>query len=171
MGWLGFTLVLLACSTWGWQRAAELARRPGELRVLRSALQALESEIAFGVTPLPEAFARIAGFYPDPAATLFRRAAGRLAPPERRTAAAAWEAAVEELARYSALTPEDCGVLRALAPYLGATDRDDQVRHLHLAMARLEAAEALARDQDQRWGRIYRYGGILAGAFIGLLLL
>lgn len=171
MGWLGFTLVLLACTTWGWQRAAELARRPGELRVLRSALQALESEIAFGVTPLPEAFGRIAGFYPDPAATLFREAAARLASPRSCTAADAWEEAVEILARCSALSPDDRGILRALAPYLGATGREDQVRHLRLAMARLEAAEASARDHDQRWGRLYRYGGMLAGAFIGLLLL
>ncbi len=171
MGWLGFALVLLACSAWGWQRAAELARRPGELRILRSALQALESEIAFGVTPLPEAFGRIARLYPEPAATLFRQAAALLAPPRSQTAAAAWEEAVDALARTSALTREDGGILRALAPYLGATGRDDQVRHLRLAMARLEAAETLARDLDQRWGRLYRYGGVLAGAFIGLLLL
>ena len=171
VGWIGFGLVLAACTAWGWERAAELARRPGELRVLRSALQALESEIGFGVTPLPQACQRIAGLYPEPAATLFRAAAVALGPPRSRTAAAAWEEAVEAMARHSALTGEDRDILRALAPYLGATDREDQIRHLRLAMHRLEAAEAAARDLDQRWGRLYRYGGALAGALIGLLLL
>ncbi|ADU51296.1 stage III sporulation protein AB [Thermaerobacter marianensis DSM 12885] len=171
MGWVGFVLVVTACSAWGWQRATELGRRPGDLRILRTALQALESEIAFGAVPLPEAFARIAGFYPDPAATLFRTAAARLAPPRSLGAAAAWDEAVAAAVRTGGLTPDDRAILRAVGPYLGATDRDDQVRHLRLAMARLEAAEAVARDLDQRWGRIYRYGGLLAGAFIGLLLL
>lgn len=171
MGWVGFGLVLLASSAWGWLRAAELARRPTVLRILRSALQALESEIAFGAAPLPEAFARIARFYPDPAAVLFATAAAALDPPRSLGAAAAWEEALAAAARSAALGADDVAVLRALGPYLGATDRDDQVRHLRLAMARLEAAEAAARDLDQRWGRLYRYGGVLVGAFIGLLLL
>lgn len=171
MRWLGLGLVVVACAGWGWLRAAELARRPGELRVLRTALQALESEIGFGVTPLPAACQRIAGLYPEPAASLFRRTGDGLTAADPAPAPAAWRRAVLEVTRASALTPDDARILLALGPYLGVTDRDDQIRHLRLAMHRLEAAEAGARELEQRWGRLYRYGGLLAGALIGLLLL
>lgn len=171
VAWIGFSLVLAACTAWGWQRAAELARRPLELRVLRSALQGLESEIGFGITPLPVACQRIANTYPDPASSLFRATAEALSPPHAHPAAAAWEHGTAVLRWASVLTEEDRTVLLSLAPYLGATDRDDQLRHLRLVMQRLEAAEAVARDVDRRSGRLYRYGGALLGALIGLLLL
>jgi len=171
MRWLGLGLVVAACAAWGWLRAAELARRPGELRVLRTSLQALETKIGFAVTPLPAACRRIAGLYPEPAASLFRQAAQELAPPDPAPAATAWRRAVLAVAGTSALAPDDARILLALGPYLGVTDRGDQIRHLRLAMHRLEAAEARAVELEQRWGRLYRFGGLLAGALIGLLLL
>lgn len=170
MWWLrlcGAALVAGAGALAGWQAAAPLARRPAELRELAAALALLETEVAFGLTPLPEALARAAG-------------AGRLAGHILGQAAAAVAAGAlpgEALAQAvaaafptSALRDPDRQALLALAAVLGASDRDDQVRHLRLCRERLLAAEAAAEADRRRSERLYRTVGALAGAAAAILL-
>jgi len=48
-------LVISACGFLGLEKARRLAARSRELRLLETALKALEAEISYGVTPLPQA--------------------------------------------------------------------------------------------------------------------
>lgn len=165
---VGAGLVILAGAGAGWQLAVPLSRRPEELRQLQAALSLLETEIDYGAVPLPVALhrAREAG---GAARRLFARALAELeggATPDQalgRALAGFWP--------QSALQAADAEALSSLAAVLGASDRQDQVRHLRLCRERLRAAEAGAEADRRKYERLYRQLGLLAGVAVAILLM
>lgn len=79
--------------------------------------------------------------------------------------------ALAGVAPRSALTGADLEALRALAPCLGASHRDDQLRHLDLLCRRLAAAEAEARQAEARNARLLQTLGWLTGCLLAILAL
>lgn len=165
---LGAGAVFCAGTAIGWQLAQPLRRRPEELRSLAAGLALLETEIAYGATPLPAALERAASAGP-PAAALYGRAAALCR--QGRLPCEALEEALAELYANSSLTAADRQALSLLARVLGASDRADQARHLRLCRERLAAAEAQAEAERQRHERVYRQLGLAAGAAAAILLL
>ena len=55
--WVGAALILFSGTAYGFVRASAYAKRPKELRYLAQALLTLETEIVYGVSPLPAALA------------------------------------------------------------------------------------------------------------------
>lgn len=144
------------------------ARRPRELAALRVALQVLLSEIDYGLTPLPAALERAARAAGGEVAAFLEDAARRLS---ARRDAGAQDALREALARADlALAAADRDVLLALGAALGTSGREDQVRHLMLALRRLELAEDEARREGERGQRLARWLGVLGSLALVLLL-
>jgi stage III sporulation protein AB len=166
----GVILVLLSGTLIGFRQAARYADRTAQLRQLIHALQRLETEIGFGHTPLPEALERAAAGAAGPVAALFHRTAARL----REGGAAvrdALRAAVDEGWSLTAMRePERSAVIR-LGDALGISDREDQIRHLRLAAALLQAEEAGARDEQARYGKMWRSLGFMAALLVVILML
>lgn len=169
--WLGSALVIFACSAAGFQVAARYGRRPPELAALQTGLALLVTEVEYGATPLPEALRRSGSAAGARVGLLFAETADRLEAGGGITAGEAFAAALGSGMAQTHLQPEDRSILEALAPVLGASGRADQVRHLRLALERLAAAEARARDERQRYERMARYLGVLSGAALVLILL
>ncbi|MCG0239066.1 MAG: stage III sporulation protein AB [Firmicutes bacterium] len=165
---IGALLVTGAGAGVGWQLAQPLSRRPEELRQIQAGLSLLETEIGYGAVPLPEALGRAAAAG-GAARRLFGRAAA--ACDRAETPAAALQMALGAFWAGSALAPPDREALAGLAAVLGASDRQDQIRHLRLCRERLRAAEAAAEADRLRYERLYRHLGLLGGLAAAILLL
>lgn len=163
--------LILGCTTYaGWQVAGRYARRPAELRDLQTALAVLQTEVEYGATPLPEALAGAARAGGSAVGPLFAATAAKLAAGGGITPGEAMRGALLDSAGRLSLQPSDLQVLLALAEVLGASGRQDQVRHLALARERLAGAEARAQEERTKYERLARYAGVLAGAALVLIL-
>lgn len=166
----GALLVLAGCAALGNQAAQWYGRRPRDLAHCQACLQVLLTEIDYGLTPLDEALQRAAAAAPGPVAAAFRRGGEELGRTPGCPPRAAWHKAWHEAAPELALTAADLEILLALAPSLGTSDRHHQRRHILLCSQRLAAAEAEARAAAQRYLRLYRYLGVIAGGLLAVLL-
>jgi stage III sporulation protein AB len=189
---IGGGLVMGTATFLGWTLAGRLTRRPVQLRGLQTAIAVLQSEIEWGQTPLPAALRSAATAAGSKVEALLREAAllmegGAIAeapaaaadgpsatsPIAASPACSPKEALRQAITRHgpgTSLTADDLAILAALAPILGATGRHDQSRHLALAKERLSGAEAMARADLERYERLARWGPVLVGAAIVLIL-
>lgn len=167
---LGAMLVLAAGTMFGFSKASLYARRPRQIRQLIHALERLETEMTYGYTPLAEALLRIAGQLEPQLAVLFRAAAEPLVASSGLTAGESWRAAIHDYWKQTALSSNEREVLSQLSFTLGISDRDDQAKHLRLAVSLLQAEEQAARDDQRRYEKMWRSLGVLAGAFVVILM-
>jgi stage III sporulation protein AB len=167
---LGGMLVFLVATLGGFQIAARYAERPKQLRHLISALQVLETEILYGATPLPSACRRIGRRTPQPVGPFFERVADYLGDGLGRAVEAAWREALDELVAESALKQVEREVLQSFGRTLGISDREDQIKHIRLAIAQLSSEEKDARDEQARNEKMWKYLGALLGLTVVILL-
>jgi stage III sporulation protein AB len=166
----GAILILAAGTMIGFSKASVYARRPRQIRQLIHALQRLETEMTYGYTPLPEALLRIAAQLEPQLAALFRMAAEPLLTATGKTAGESWREAVGACWKQTALSSNEREVLSQLSFTLGISDRDDQSKHLRLAVSLLQAEEQAAWDDQRRYEKMWRSLGVLAGAFVVILM-
>lgn len=166
---LAAALVVGGAAYVGHVLARDLRRRPEELQALQTALRVLVTEIDYGAVPLPEALERAAACVRAPADKLFARAAAALRRGDGAGAGAAWLEALQTTDPHTAWTRGDLEILSSLAPVLGVSHREDQLRHLQLCLERLSAAEAEAGAAAGRGVRLVRYLSVLAGLALALL--
>ncbi len=167
---LGALMVVVSSTLWGWQVAARVEARPRELRALMHLLEVLETDIAYAAVPLPQALRRAERTVAEPAATLARVAAGGLVGPRPAPVAEAWQNAIRQASASAALSVADWAAMSELADVLGASGRDDQIRHLRLAHARLGEAVGPAEAEARRLGRVWRALGLFGGLGVALAL-
>jgi stage III sporulation protein AB len=169
--WMGSLLVLISGAALGLVQASRFAKRPRELRHLIQALTALETEIVYGVSPLPTAFVRIAGTLPNPVAKIFFEAAQRMNfQTSERSAGICWIESVHAVWPHSAMRAREKETLMALASTLGITDRNDQSKHIRLAIQQLHIEESVAREDQNRYEKMWRSLGILIAVLIVILM-
>lgn len=167
---LGAVLVLVTSSLAGFCVARGFSRRPGELQSLRASLQMLETEITYTATPLAEAMERVGARAEPGIATLFLRAGEELRAMSGCNAQEAWDRALLALYSTTALRPVDLSILRQLGASLGVSDRQDQSKHLRLAMEQLGVQMNRAAEEAGRQVKLWNYLGFLGGLAIILLL-
>ncbi|MGG1515264.1 stage III sporulation protein SpoIIIAB [Paenibacillus oryzisoli] len=167
---LGGVLIIGAGTLLGFLQASHYAKRPQQIRGLIGALGRMETEISYGLTPLPEAFASLGKQVAEPLATLFRLSSERLLANYELSMNEVWRAAVKEVwARTSMKRPEQEVVL-SLGTILGQSDRSDQMKHLRLAISQLQAEEAESREEQRRYEKMWKSLGVLVGALIVILM-
>lgn len=162
-------LVVGGLGALGAAAARDIMARPRQLLALETALQLLVTEVDYAGLPLEQACRRVAGSVAGPARVLFAACAGGLA--AGRPASLAWEEAVKRAYRVSALLSQDRDILLALGHRLGASFREDQLRHLRLCQERLAAARHGAEREALARARMAAYLGFLGGLFLVVLAL
>ncbi|MGO4374155.1 stage III sporulation protein SpoIIIAB [Paenibacillus sp. 2TAB19] len=167
---LGAVLILIAGTMIGFQQAARFADRPKQLRQLAHALQRLETEIGYGHTPLPEALERTAEASPAPLSELFRSAAGGVWQGDEKSFRESWEQAVNEQWPYTSMRSGEQAVMLRLGSTLGISDKEDQMKHLRLALLQLKSEEDAARDDQGRYEKMWKSLGVLIAALIVILM-
>jgi stage III sporulation protein AB len=166
---LGAAMVVAASGLSGLAVAGSYARRPRELRALRSALQMLETEITYGATLLPEALNTVSARCDQLVGALFKKAGEELAAMSGVSAAQAWERALDSYYAVSALKPQDHSILVSLGRSLGRSDCADQVKHLRLTMEQVTQEAANAEEEASRNVKMWSYLGFLGGLVLVLV--
>ncbi|HET7627508.1 MAG TPA: stage III sporulation protein SpoIIIAB [Bacillales bacterium] len=168
--WLGALCIIAATTSIGFRWAKRYSERPAQLRQMKAALQALEAEIMYGLTPLGEACAHLARQTREPVSGLFAAFADELAngSSDARTA---WETALSENWPRTALGRPEREVLKQFGSTLGQHDPLQQQKQIRLALTHLEREEAEARDEQRRNEQMIKSLGLLAGLLLALLLI
>jgi stage III sporulation protein AB len=166
----GACCILFACTMFGFYQAAQLNRRPRQIRALVQALQRLESEIGYGMTPLPEALGAVSLSLPEPLSSMFRHASAEMYADTGRPASDCWEEAISTHWGRTSMTKGDGAIMMQLGYTLGATDSGDQIKHLRLAAGNLQAEETSAREDGKRFAGMWKSLGALSGALIVILI-
>ncbi len=166
---LGVGLVIGGCGLAGLALAHHVGQRPLQLRSLQSALLMLDSEIGYVAAPLPEVLERISNRVPEPSRSLFKMVRHGLQRSDGNTASEVWRYALKNWSAATHLKNEDVEVLATLGQGLGALSREDQLRHLRLAMDYLRAQEQLAEGERVKQERMWRTMGFLLGAALVII--
>lgn len=147
----------------------QYVNRPRQLRQLMHGLQQLETEIHYGLTPLPEALGNIGRHDHDPISRIFQTAARYLASHETSTDEA-WTLAIKSCWKETALKIPEQEIVLHLGRNLGSSDSQEQVKHLHLVMSQLENELDCAIEEQQKYARMWKSLGVLSGALIVTLM-
>lgn len=167
---IGAILILIATTLVGFEFAKQLSERPRQLRHLKSALQTLEAEITYGLTPLSEASLQLSQQLPKPISYLFDRFSYYLAKQEE-SVDRAWEQSLKETWQLTALCDAEYEIMRQFGATLGQHDRDNQQKHIRLTIAHLEREEGDAKEKQNRYEKMIKSLGFLAGLLIILLMI
>ena len=167
---LGVVLILFAGTMLGFQQAAKYAERPRQLRQLAHALQRLETEIGYGHTPLPEALKRTAAASPEPISSMLLSAASGVEREEGLGFQESWKQAVLRHWSETSMRGSEQAALLRLGSTLGISDKEDQMKHLRLALLQLKAEEDAARDDQGRYEKMWKSLGILIAVLIVILM-
>lgn len=168
---VGALLVMFAGTMIGFYQAGRFVARPRQLAQLAYALQRLETEISYGYTPLPEALRRAAESSAEPIAGLLRSAAQRLVEQPESSFRESWEAVVASRWEHTAMRVNEQTILLRLGPVLGISDREDQMKHLRLALLQLKSEEEAAREDQARYEKMSKSLGLLLAALIVILMM
>lgn len=153
----------------GFLAAGRLVRRPRILRELMRALEQMEREIAFRLTPLPQLFAYLAQTYHGPVGDMFAQCAEGLNSLGTTPVTQIWRDAL----RKAELDLDERGLraLEELGEVLGQYDEQGLRMALERAGAELAAAAEEAELERERKGRMDQVLGLTAGAFLAILLI
>lgn len=167
---LGAVLLFFVCTMTGFWKARQYVRRSQELRQLRGSLSALETEIAYGTTPLHLACGQIGEREAGPVGRFFTRVSEQLCQSDGLSAFECWKHALIEMKPELSLREQDRKILIRLGHKLGLSDKQDQMHHLRLAQKTLETEEAHAAREQEKYEKMYRSLGVLAGALLVILM-
>lgn len=165
---LGAVLVLGAMGWLGWSEGAALRKRTALLRELVGALERMERELTFRLTPLPDLLSNLARETAKPLSDFFAACARHARSPECLFGAA-WER--EAAGLYPWLDERTMEVLRRLGRGLGRCDAEGEGRLLKAAATDLRDRLAVLEGESRRLERLYRTLGLTGGAFLILVLI
>jgi len=168
---IGAAVILVSGTMIGWQIGRSYALRPVQLQAFLLALQTLESEIVYGATPLHRAFVKLGNRIGHAVGQIFLTAAERLLSGESQSTRECWQAALEKHWPETALRRQEKEVLLSLGHVLGHSDREDQQKHLRLAMSHLHSLEQEARQEQAKYEKMYKSLGFLGGLLVVILMM
>ncbi|HEX7056273.1 MAG TPA: stage III sporulation protein SpoIIIAB [Bacilli bacterium] len=167
---IGTALVLIAGTLAGFAKAKELADRPQQIRELVHALQSLATEIGYGFTPLPQALGKLGKRLSAPLSALFQATSEQLSMAQGLSVDEVWRENVLLLWPKTALRRTEKEILLQLGAILGASGKEDQLKHLHLAIHELQREEAEALEERRRYEKMWKSLGFLLGALVVIVL-
>lgn len=167
---IGALFIVFAGTMFGFFQAQQLIQRPKQIRQLIQALQRLETEIMYGHSPLPAALRSISTSLSEPLAALFGTAAEGLHAGRTDSAEESWRRAVSSMWGRTAMRNAERDIFLQLGTTLGRSDREDQGKHLRLAVHGLQSEEAAAAEEEKRYGSMWRSLGLLSGVLIVILM-
>lgn len=165
---LGAVLVVAGCGALGLAGVCRLDGRVRDLGELAAGLDALQRELGWRLSPLPQALDTAARAVRGPAAEFFARCAQGAGAQDGRSFQQVWGDGLS--AAPLRLEPGDKALLERLGPVLGRYDGDSQRLALEDAAAGLRSLQGDAADDRKRLGRVYGVLGMTAGLFLAILL-
>lgn len=165
----GGIIIIFSSGYLGYFFSYDCARRPSQLRELQGLLQMFENEICFLSNVLMEAFLKISQQSKSKMGELFGETAQILKREKPITASEAWNRALNEKAKATALNKEDQEVLYGFGKMLGNSDLEGQLKNIQLTLCQLKIQEQKAEEQRKKYEGMYKALGILGG--IGMVII
>jgi len=166
---LGALLLTGGSTALGLGAANRLRARTNALHALCSALQTMDRELSFRLTPIPELFTLLAKTAEPPASDFFQCCAEGVTGEAPRLITSLWEQAIDKT--LPELNKEDRRILLPLGNVLGRYSAEDQRAAISEAVSDLERAACQSEEIHIRKGRIYSILGLVSGTFFVILLL
>ncbi|MCJ7839347.1 stage III sporulation protein SpoIIIAB [Lederbergia sp. NSJ-179] len=167
---IGAFFILGATTFIGFEIARRLSERPKQLQLFAASLETLEAEIMYGHTPLGEACIKISKQLSKPISDHYARFADLLNE-EDITVIQAWEAALKETWKRTALKQNEFEILQQFGVNLGKHDRESQQKQIVLTLNHLERVEKEAHEKQKMYEKMARSLGVLSGLLIVILLI
>lgn len=167
---IGSILILMATTFIGFGYAKRFRERPRQLRQMVSALQSVEAEIMYGLTPIHEVAEHLTTQLSMPINQFFKELTRQLKEKDGRSLSTIWNDALELFWPKTALSASEKEIWRQFGQTLGQTDRDNQKKYIQLTIAQLEQEEKEARLAQQQYEKMAKSLGILGGLLIVILL-
>lgn len=168
---IGLAFIVFSSSGLGYILGSRFNMRVRELRLLRAAIQMLETEVVYSNTPLPDAFESIYKRCSSPINELFRTISSNLTKRTFDSVGEAFSKAVEDLKRNLSLSHEDIEILKSFGHSIGNSDIGGQVKSYKMILKQLEIQESKAEEQRSKNEKMYKSLGTLSGLAIAILLL
>lgn len=166
--WIGAIMVIMGCGGFGFSIAANYLQEERRIRLIIQAIQFMQCELQFHLTPLPELCRQAGGISGGAIREVFFNLASEL---ESRKEPDAASCMATVLRRNQSLSGRCRRLLRQLGKTLGRFDLEGQLQGLQaVCTACLEAGEGLRKDRNTRL-RSYRTLGLCAGAALAILFL
>ncbi|ODA41710.1 stage III sporulation protein AB [Desulfosporosinus sp. BG] len=165
---LGCVALIAGCGSLGLWLANRIRRRPAELRECLMALALLDTEIVWGVTPLPEAFCIVKERTDLPWQEFFAELQERLQRGE--SASSAWKDTISTQYKHFCLKQQDWQVIRDVGKGLGRSDSQEQHKQLELVQHQLTLMKEQAGIWSEKQAKMWTYLGFLCG-IAGVLIL
>ena len=168
MRWIGAVLVLSACGYFGFYMAASHKKDENTLLQIISAIQYMECELQFRLTPLPQLLKQAAGQIGGIAHKVFIALAAELESQILTDVANCMETVLQKQSRLPQCSEE---MLRMLGRGFGKFELQGQLKELESVRTACERCLAeLEANRDVRL-RSYQTLGLCAGAALAILLL
>ena len=152
----------------GLSAARRLKRRARVLRQLAGALEQMDREVAFRLTPMPRLMEQLAA-WPEPVGTLFANCRKGMEALGEQSLAEIWRRALAETDLD--LEGRAAAVLDELGEVLGRFEESGLRSALARAGAELAREGELAREDGEKRGRMYQVLGLAWGGLLVILLL
>jgi len=166
---LGAVLLMGGASAIGFSAAAQLRARVTCLRAFLGAVEYMERELAFRLTPVPVLFNSLAAMDITLAKGFFVRCVKGLTELGEKPLHVLWCEALEK--SKLPLDDDETRTLAELGNVLGRYDGDGQREALALVHGRLARFLECAEEERNRLEKVYGALGLSAGAFLLLVLL
>lgn len=168
MKWIGAILVVLGCGAVGFALGADHRQQERQLRQLAAALDFMQCELQYRLTPLPELCRLTAGQCGGSLKVMFLHLAQELEDQLRPEVFHCMEAA---LGKTGGLSKQAAELLRGLGRSLGRFHLDGQLLGLESARHNCRTAlESLSANREVRL-RSYQTLSLCAGAALAILFL
>lgn len=141
------------------------------LKALKRSLLCLRGDIAFGRTPLPEAFLGISRRSEGMVGAFFEKLAGKLETGDGSRLSELWEQTAGETFYKKSLTEKDRKEWIELGQTIGYLDSKMQLDTLNLYLERMEQSLEIQREEKRVKIRLYNLLGVMAGVFITIMIL
>jgi stage III sporulation protein AB len=166
---LGALFILFAGVMIGRIQANRLRDRPIQIGRFVRLLTQLETEISYGFTPLPNALIKLGKQSAEPHASFLTEAGNQLMQGDQAVMDV-WRLSLQWIWPQTAMRAGEKEILLGLGLTLGATDREDQIKHLRLAAKQLEVMEFEAAEDRRKFEKMWKSLGLLGGALLAVIM-
>lgn len=168
---IGAIFVIFSGTMIGFYQANQYINRPRQIRQMIHALQRLETEIHYGYTPLPDALEKISKMISHPIGSIFHDIKNQLIDNLGTTVMMAWQECFQNHWKKTSFKNTEKEMILQVGSTLGISDREDQIKHLRLAISQLQSEEEMAKEDQYRYAKMWRSLGMLIGVLVVIIML
>ncbi len=166
---LGAVMIIVASTSYGFQRAKGYRQRTIDLRLFQDALSMLQTEVTYGLTPLPLAMEKISRLVNGIVKDFFMGTLTDLKRGEGDLLEIYWNKNLDLLT--CGLKDEDKEILRNLGYTLGKSSVAEQKKHIDITLRQLKMAERESKELCSKNEKMWKYLGFFAGLALILVLI